>query len=145
MIKIKVCTFFGHRECSDDIKPALRAAIEQLITQHHVDTFYVGNQGQFDTCVRSVLRQLQEQYPEIRYAVVLAYLPVRQTEEDYQDTMVPEGIEAVRPKYAIRWRNDWMLKRADYVIGWVKHSWGGAYRSLELARRRGKTVICLEK
>ena len=68
-----VCTFFGHRDCPETIKPYLREVLTHLIINQEVDTFYVGNQGQFDGIVRSVLRELEQVYPEIHYAVVLAY------------------------------------------------------------------------
>lgn len=71
-----------------------------------VDTFYVGNQGRFDALVRGVLRELKVAYPNIEYAVVLAYMPGRKAEyEDFSDTMLPEGIEAIHPHFAISWRN----------------------------------------
>ncbi len=57
-----VCTFFGHRECPAEIKPVLRNTLEDLILNYGVDLFYVGNQGQFDACVRSVLRELTMKY-----------------------------------------------------------------------------------
>ena len=44
-----VCTFFGHRNYPELIKPKLRATLIDLITNYEVDTFYVGHQGQFDT------------------------------------------------------------------------------------------------
>ena len=78
--------------------------------------FYVGHQGQFDACVHSELKKLKQEYPQINYAVVLAYMPGRKTEyDDYSDTMLPEGIESVHPHYAISWRNNWMLRQSDYV------------------------------
>ena len=84
------CCFFGHKDTSSDVKPALYAAIEELITERGVSTFYVGHQGTFDAYVRSALRQLQAKYPHIRYAVVLAYMPGKQTAyDDYSDTMLP--------------------------------------------------------
>ena len=52
--------------------------------------------------MRGVLRELKKEYPQINYAVVLAYIPGKQNEyEDYSDTMVPEGKESVHPRYAI--------------------------------------------
>lgn len=36
---MRVCTFFGHRDCLDTVKPALRAAVESLVNEHGVDTF----------------------------------------------------------------------------------------------------------
>ena len=72
---------------------------------HGVDMFYVGHQGQFDAYVHSELKKLKQEYPQINYAVVLAYMPGKKTEyDDYSDTMLPEGIESVHPHYAISWR-----------------------------------------
>ena len=138
------CTFFGHRECPDSIKTQLRAVLINLITNHDVDMFYVGNQGRFDGIVRSVLRELEQEYPEIHYAVVLAYLPGKKNEyDDFSDTILPEEIEAVHPRYAIEWRNRWMLQRADFVVTCITHPWGGAAKFAEKAKREGKTVINL--
>lgn len=50
------CTFFGHRDCPDTIKPRLREVLVDLIENHNMDMFYVGNQGHFDAIVRGVLR-----------------------------------------------------------------------------------------
>ena len=106
--------------------------------------FYVGHQGQFDAYVHSELKKLKQEYPQINYAVVLAYMPGKKTEyEDYSDTMLPEGIESVHPHYAISWRNNWMLKQSDYVVTYITHSWGGAAQHVKKAERRGIRVINL--
>lgn len=139
-----VCAFFGHRSCPEAIKQHLREVLLDLITTKDVDMFYVGNQGQFDSMVRSLLIELTGEYPHVRYAVVLAYMPREgDAQERWADTMLPEGLESVHPRYAIDRRNRWMLKRADIVVAYVTHSWGGAYRYVEKARQGGKTVIDL--
>ena len=136
------CTFFGHRECPDSIKIKLREVLIDLITNHDVDMFYVGNQGQFDSIVLSVLRELKKKFPQINFAVVLAYMPGKQTEyDDYSNTMLPEGIESVHPRYAISWRNNWMLRQSDCVVTYITHSWGGAAQYTEKARNEGKTIF----
>lgn len=138
------CTFFGHRECPDSIKIQLRAVLIDLLTNHDIDMFYVGNQGRFDAIVRGILRELKIEYQQINYAVVLAYMPGKQTEyDDFPDTMIPEGIESVHPRYAISWRNNWMLRQSDYVVTYITHSWGGAAQYAAKAARQGKTVINL--
>ena len=138
------CSFFGHRECPDFIKSKLREVLIDLITNYDVDMFYVGNQGRFDAIVRGVLRELKNEYPQINYAVVLAYMPGKQTEyDDYADTMLPEGIESVHPRYAISWRNNWMIQQSNYVVTYITHSWGGAAQYAEKATRSGKVVINL--
>ena len=96
--------------------------------------------------VRSVLKELVSLYPYINYAVVLERMPPKRDEFDicdYSDTMLPEGIETVHPRFAISWRNKWMIKQSDYVVTYVTHSWGGAAQFAELAEKQKKTVINL--
>ena len=139
-----VCTFFGHRNCPDGLKHRLRAVIIDLITSCGVDVFYVGHQGGFDRLVRGVLREITQEYPQVRYAVVLAYMPSENSVlGDTSDTMLPEGIELVHPRYAISWRNNWMLQKSDFVVAYVAHSWGGAAQYVQKAIRSGKSVINL--
>ena len=136
------CTFFGHRNCPDSVKPILQEVLVDLIENHEVDMFYVGNQGQFDAMVRTTLRELKKVYPQTDYAVVLAYMPGKQSEyDDYADTMLPEGIEFVHPHYAISWRNNWMLQQADYVVTYITHSWGGAAQYARRAKTQKKFVF----
>ncbi len=143
---MSACTFFGHRECPDSIKIKLQEVLIDLITNNDVDMFYVGNQGQFDAIVHGVLRELKKEYPQINYAVVLAYMPGKQTKyDDYSDTMLPEGIESVHPRYAISWRNNWMLRQSDYVVTYITHFWGGAARYVEKASGQKKTIINLHE
>ena len=143
---MSICTFFGHRQCPSSIKPNLKNVLINLIEHQKVNVFYVGNQGSFDHMVYSVLRELSQQCSHITYAVVLAYLPPASKGElsqsqDYTDTMYPEGIETVPKRFAIDWRNRWMLKQADYVVTYITHSWGGAAKFAEMAERSGKQIV----
>ena len=107
------CTFFGHSQCPD-LRSELRDAVMRLAGDG-VDMFYVGDNGRFDAQARSVLSELG-----LRYGVVLAYLP-KGTGADFGDTMFPEGLELVHPRYAIERRNGWMLERSDYFVTYVHH------------------------
>lgn len=138
----KICTFFGHRDCPASIRSSLRAVLIHLIETEGVTSFFVGNQGAFDAAVQSVLRDLQSNYPAITCTVVLAYTP-RQPENDGLATMLPEGIEKVPKRFAISWRNRWMLDHADYVVTYVTHAWGGAAQFAVRARKQGKRVYPL--
>lgn len=133
-----VCTFFGHRECYDLDTDRLQSIIEELITKG-VDTFYVGNQGRFDTLALLCLEKLKVKYPHISYSVVLAYLPTHRLEHDlYGDCSIyPEGLEEGSARFAIERRNRWMISYADYCICGIDHTWGGAYKFACLAKRKG--------
>ena len=135
------CIFFGHRECYGLDNQVLKQSIEKLVNQG-VDTFYVGNPGQFDSAVYSCLEQLRKRYPHIKVCVVVAYLPTEKNEyNDMIDTMYPE-IEG-HPKFAIEKRNRWLVDHSDFVLCYINHTWGGAYKFARLAERRGRTVINL--
>ncbi len=136
------CTFFGHRDCPKEIEEKLYVILTDLIENKGVTEFYVGNQGMFDFFVRKTLFQLTKLYP-IKYYVVLAYIP--KVGEKYDqfvvDTIYPNDIENVPKKFALNFRNRWMIKRSDYVITFVRYSWGGASQFKELAEKKHKTVV----
>ena len=135
------CTFFGHRDAPPGIKPSLRQVISELIERQGIKQFYVGNQGSFDAMACSLLAEF-EQIHGIRYEIVLAYLP-RQEDPlcDADHTLLPEGIETVPPRFAIEYRNKWMIDHSDIVVTYVHRSFGGAAKFKELAEKRNKVVI----
>lgn len=143
-----ICTFFGHKNTPASIKPILKAKIKQ-VTEHYPDAkFYVGHNGSFDSMVISVLKELSENYPGISYNVVLAYLPsatADKTGDFFYDvpSIYPEGIETVPKKYAISFRNEWMIRQADMVICYITHDFGGAAKYAQKARKNKKAVINL--
>ena len=140
-----VCTFFGHKDTPKEIEPTLRTTLIDLIENHGATEFYVGNNGNFDTLVRRQLEELSHTY-SITYSVVLAYLPTKKSEyDDYTNTILPEGIETAPKRFAISWRNKWMIGQADMVVTYVTHGFGGAWQFKAMAERQGKTVIELNK
>ncbi len=107
--------------------------------------FYVGNNGNFDTMVRRQLEALSQTY-HITYSVVLAYLPGKKNEyDDYTNTILPEGIESVPKRFAISYRNKWMVEQSDIVITYVARTYGSAWQFKAMAERQGKTVIELSE
>ena len=134
------CTFFGHRDSPSNIRGVLSAEIERLINEKDVNTFYVGTQGNFDRMAYSVLAELRKRYQHIKVYRVLAYMP-KPGDNDTADTIVPEGIENAHPRYAIVYRNNWMIDHSDYVIAYVTHTFGGAYQAVERAKKKGKITI----
>lgn len=142
------CTFFGHRECPDTIQAELKKLLIHLIEEQCVNVFYAGHQGAFDRIVRNTLHELTSHYPHIKYYIILAYMPKTPNEYDdidYTRTLLPDGIETVPKRFAISWRNKWILRQADCVVTYVTYSWGGAAKFAEMATRQKKHVINLSK
>lgn len=134
------CTFFGHGDSPDGLFPILKDTIVNLLIHHQVTVFYVGTHGNFDTMAYRAVKELQVEYPEIRVYRVLAYMP----KEEIADSILPEGIELVHPKYAISWRNKWMLDHTDYVIAYTTHNYGGAAKYVKQAEKESKLVLYLD-
>ena len=138
-------TFFGHKDTPKNIEPTLRTTLVDLIENHDATEFYVGNNGNFDTMVRRQLENLSQTYP-ITYNIVLAYIPTKKSEYDsFTNTLLPEGIETVPKRFAISYRNKWMIGQTDIVVTYVTHNFGGAAQFKALAEKQGKTVIELSE
>lgn len=138
----RACCFFGHREVVHNIRSELKSVIEKLIVTEKVENFYVGNQGQFDIMVYSALKELKKQYPQIRYTVVLAYMPNAHIKEIYgYDTIYPEGLETVPKRFAISKRNDWMINKSDFAVCYVYKITGGAAKFKKKAEKKGLQVV----
>ena len=134
-------TFFGHKDTPKEIEPTLRSTLIDLIENKNITVFYVGNNGNFDTMVRHQLEDLSQTYP-ITYSVVLAYLPTEKNKyDDLSNTIYPEGIETVPKRFAISWRNKWMIQRSDIVVTYVTHNFGGAAQFKEMAVKQKKKVL----
>lgn len=134
------CTFFGHRDAPDKIKPILKSTIIDLIENKNVKFFYVGNNGSFDRMVREVLKELKSIY-KINYYVVLAYIPQNSEYNDYSDTVYFDELNTKPYKLRIIERNKIMLKKSDIIITYVSKITGGAADFKALAEKKGKTVI----
>lgn len=135
---MSACTFFGHRDCPEFIYPQLVYFIRELVLNNNVRHFYVGTQGNFDYLAYRALKELQDTFQEVIVFRVLAYKP---RGNSIPDSMLPEGIEAIHPKYAIPWRNRWMISRSDYVITYVTRDYGGAAKFEKEAVLQGRNVI----
>ena len=139
-------TFFGHADTPYAVEPLLEEVLRDLIEHHGATQFYIGDKGNFDHMVRKQLRSLSQEYPHIRYAVVLAYLPGKKQEFDYEDrsdTVFPEGLENAHPRYAISARNRWMVEQADMVVAYVNRQIGGATQFTNAALKKGKQLLNL--
>ena len=136
-----VCTFFGHKDTPKEIEPTLRSTLIDLIENRNVTVFYVGNNGNFDTMVRRQLEALSQTYP-ITYSIVLAYLPTEKNKcDNLRNTIYPEGLETVPKRFAISWRNKWMIQQSDIVVTYVTHTYGGAWQFKTVAEQMRKRVI----
>ena len=142
------CTFFGHRCCPADLHFALRKTILYMITERNVTKFYVGTCEGFDWLSYQALCEIVPSYPGVTFETVLSRIPDKSAGTKRVDslftenTIVPEGLERVPPRFGISFRNRWMLSRSQFVIAYVNRL-GGAETFVSLALRQNKTVVNL--
>ena len=143
MANENAATFIGHSECYGVDKSDVKAAIIKLI-ESGVTEFYSGGMGSFDWMCAHIVYDLKKEYPHIHNYLVIPYLTFTILEKEYFDSIIyPEGFEKYHFKAAIPARNRYLVDNSGYALCYVKHSWGGAAKTLERAKKKGLTVINL--
>ena len=97
----KSCFFIGHREASEEIYPALYAAVEQHILEYGVTEFIVGHYGGFDRLAASAVKEAKRFYPEVRLTLLLPYHPA---ERPISDVYKRQGNHNMQNKLNFVWR-----------------------------------------
>lgn len=140
------CCFFGNRNSPKIIIGKIKDAIVDLIENHNVDHFYVGNQGNFDEFVYEQLKLLKIFYPHITYKVVLAYEPNPFGKlANNPDFVYPEKLKrSAKGSSAIPIRNRLMIQHSDFVICYTPYK-GNASYFVDVARKQQKIIIDLTK
>ena len=136
-------TFCGHGSIYYDetIIEKLFTVLEQLIN-NGAEKFLLGGYGNFDKLSAKTVKTLKEKYPDINSIMVIPYLDRKYDFTLYDYTIYPP-LENVPPKYSIIKRNEWMVDNSDIVVAYVNHSWGGAIKTLNYAKQKGKHIINL--
>ena len=144
-----IVTFCGHRNFvrTAELEEKLDRILLKLIKEHNV-TFYLGGYGDFDMYVLEHLKNLKEKM-NFETAFITPYITesyqknrLEEITGDY-DLIIYPPIEKAPLKFAIEYRNKWMIEESDIVIAYVKHSGGGAAKSLKHAVRRKKRIYNL--
>ena len=140
------CTFFGHRDTPESVRYDLKQVLIDLIENKGVMWFYVGHNGKFDSMVLSELKLFSSVYKHIRYFVVIEGMPDKKLNIDADDDKIlyTDMIwDNVPKRFEIDRRNGWMINQSEYVVTYVRNTWGGAHKFKTTAEKKGKTVINL--
>ena len=140
----KTASFFGHADLereSTQIALKLRKSIVDLIEQG-VDTFYVGNHGEFDILSSRIAVDLKIHYPQIQVIVVLCYPnELQYLKCEFTDFIIPSEIESVPKRACIVKRNQWVVNHSDYIVSYIKYKIGGAYSVIQYAQKHHKKMV----
>ena len=144
-----IISFAGHSlvKGADRVKERVKEEIRKNLDENRV-VCYLGGYGDFDEICARACRELKKTNANIELVYVAPYINISEQEkikemqrEGFCDSSIYPPIENVPLKFAILKRNEWMMTRADMIIAYVNHSWGGAYKSLQIARRKKKRIV----
>lgn len=147
-----IITFCGHSAFrgTEEYEQKILDLLKEKVGDSAAD-MYLGGYGGFDRFAYECCKKFQATHPNVTLVFVTPYLTVeyQQNHLKYQKTrydsiLYPE-IEDKPPRFAITYRNRYMVEKADYVIAYVSHDWGGAYTTYKYAKRKGKTIFNIGK
>lgn len=149
-MEIYTVSFFGHREISDsiEVEKRLDKLVRELIRTKEYVEFLVGRNGDFDTLVSSVIRKAiaELDYGNASHILVLPYETAEfrdntdSYKEYYTEVEICEQAAAAHFRAAIQIRNKAMVDRSDLVVCCIEHNSGGAYKTIEYAKKHKPTV-----
>ena len=145
-----IVTFCGHSRFSksEEYEQKILAFLEEKVGDRHAD-MYLGGYGSFDNFAYDCCKKYKETHTNISLVLVTPYLTIdyQKNHLDYQkaryDSILYPEIEDKPKRYAITYRNKYMVEMADYVVAYVSHNWGGAYTTYKHAKRKGKEIFNL--
>jgi uncharacterized phage-like protein YoqJ len=145
-----IITFCGHKDI-DDRQLILNKLIETLEPYFKGETqliFYCGGYGGFDSVASQAIDVLRNKHTEVKVEKIFVALYITPTYQEemsdmkkFYDDVVYPPLENVPLRFAISRRNKWIVENSDIVIAYIKHSWGGASKTLEYAKRKHKQII----
>ena len=144
-----IISFVGHANIPSNpkIKNILKNQLENNIKSDEPIICYLGGYGNFDDLCTRLCKELKETYNNIEIVYVSPYITSKQLKNqetqnlNYFDYSIYPPIENTPPKFAISKRNEWMIDKSDLVMAYVQHNFGGAYKSLLIAKRKKKKII----
>lgn len=145
-----IISFFGHRDFNkdDQYEKVLLKALEDYIENDEA-VFYFGGYGAFDDFAYRCCKKYKKLHPNAALVYITPYITLeyqkthlKEISRNYDNVLYPD-IENKPLKFAITYRNKWMVKQSDLVIVHVSRSIGGAYAAYQYALKSGKRVINL--
>ncbi|MBD5144790.1 MAG: hypothetical protein HDT21_02560 [Ruminococcus sp.] len=152
-MNIYTVSFFGHREIENplEIEKRLERLLHDIITQKEYVEFLIGREGEFDLLAASVIRRAVKNYGCGNTSLILV-LPYMKAEyhnnkrgylEYYDEIEVCSKSSEVHYKSAIQVRNRNMVNRSDLVICCIQRNSGGAYKTVQYAKKQNCRIVNL--
>ncbi len=143
-----IISFFGHAQFqgTEEYEQEILAFLEKQVGEQGVD-LYLGDHGDFDRFAYDCCKKYQQMHPHVSLIFITPYLTIayQQNHLTYQknrfDAIIYPEIEDKPLRFAITYRNQWMVEQSDYVVCGIMHDFGGAYKAYRHAKRKKKPIF----
>ena len=143
-----IITFCGHSQFTGTEKNKKRifAFLEERVGETYAE-MYLGGYGGFDNFAYECCKKYKESHPNILLVFVTPYITEQyqrnrlKDEAERYDMILYPPIEDKPKRYSIFYRNKYMVDKADFVIAYIDHNFGGAYKTYDYAKRKGKEIL----
>ncbi len=152
-MNIYTVSFFGHRfvEHGAELENRFDKLLYKLITQQEYVNFLIGRDEDFDLLASSAIKRAIRSYGygNTHFTLVLPYTKTEYRDNEksyleyYDEVEICSKSAETHPKSAIQVRNRNIVDRSDLVICCIQHKSGGAYKTIQYAKKQGKEVVNL--
>ncbi len=148
----KSCCFAGHSQISEDndiIKNQIKETLRSIAQTADIVYCYVGNYGDFDNIVATAIYELKEECNKFRAYLVIPYLNKAENKignsklKWFDEVFIPNIPLNTPPRLKIIKTNQYMVDKSDYLICYIKYSFGGAAKTFDYAKRKKIEIINL--
>ena len=138
-----IITFFGHSDFkeNDEFEKIILDLLEKKIGDN-VAEIYLGGYGNFDAFAYKCCKKYKQNHSNVSLVFVTPYLNFENSNLMYDYVIYPE-IEDKPLRFAITYRNRYMVEKAEYIIFYLNREWGGAYQSYKYAKQKKKDLLNL--
>lgn len=153
MFSVFTVCFFGHRRIDDfqAVEIAVERLITKIVSEHSYVEFLIGRDGDFDQIVTSAIRRYKKSNDTANCSLtwIMPYMKAeykhnQESFESYYDSVeLCDASAHAHPKAAIQIRNRAMIDRADLSVFYVTENRGGAYKTLQYAKKADVDIINL--
>ena len=145
-----IVTFFGHAQflVKKEYESAVLSILEEKIGDKSAD-IYLGGYGEFDNFAYYCCKKYKTTHPNISLLFVTPYITTSyqenhlEYEKNRYDAILYPPIENKPPRFAIVYRNQWMIDQADLIFFGITKKSGGAYKTYQYAKSKKKEILNL--
>ena len=143
-----IITFCGHRSFvgSEEYEKKILALLEKTVGDNPADMF-LGGYGGFDSFAYEVCKKYKASHPSVSLIFVTPYITEQYQKNHLEfiknmyDSIIYPEIENKPKRFAVFYRNRYMVEKADIVIACVSNTWGGAYTTYKYAVSKQKRIF----